>query len=484
MNKSINTHDIVIIGGGLAATFFALNCKRSNPDLKICIIENSEVFPMKIGESLVDMTALFVEKMGLSHLLQGHVKKSGIRFLFNESNSENPHDQCEFASPTFVGHIHSYHLNRQKFDQDLLDEVATLGVEILRPAKIIDLKASVFYNQIHVETAQDILKLSSKWVVDASGRARFVPKFLNWKDKKINLHTEAIMAHFTGIADQKIWDTSNNSFWDEYAISPRKFSTTHFMRENKWWWIIRLNDELTSIGVVLNSQAIQIENPVAFFQNELNTDPQMRQLVSGAKIGEIRHIEKLPYVSEQLYSKGIALIGESGAFIDPLISPGLELIGQQSLWLSQLICQNVHSDIWSDKNWKHYERQFMKSYECRLKIYESAYPLMGSFDIFSAWLMQGNVLYFGKLVFPSVMFSNRIRKPLQFNFLERLAFNYFRARYQGIYDKRKRNPNRKRPKGLIRYSGVRVPKDWRFPFIPLVLMGKALMAYLRIELKR
>jgi hypothetical protein len=125
----------------------------------------------------------------------------------------------------------------------------------------------------------------------------------------------------------------------------------------------------------------------------------------------------------------------------------------------------------------------MKSYECRLKIYESAYPLMGSFDIFSAWLMQGNVLYFGKLVFPSVMFSNRIRKPLQFNFLERLAFNYFRARYQGIYDKRKRNPNRKRPKGLIRYSGVRVPKDWRFPFIPLVLMGKALMAYLRIELK-
>jgi flavin-dependent dehydrogenase len=477
-------YDLIIVGGGLAGSFLALNMKRKHPHLSVAIIEQRAHFPQKIGESLVDMTAIYVKRMGLNHLLQKHVVKSGIRFLFNESNSELPDDQSEFASPTFPGFIRSYHLNRQVFDEDVLTEAQQLGVIVFRPAQIQSLESSEFNNRLRLKIDDSVHEITSKWLVDASGRERFVHKQLGWKDQAIVLKTDAIMAHFTHVSPSTIWDTSTNPFWDQNAVSPRKFSTTHFMRENKWWWLIRLDEHLTSIGVVVNKDVISVSDPEAFFMNELRTDPQLKQLTAHATMTNVRHIPQLAYVSENIHSKGIALIGESGAFIDPLISPGLELIGQQSIWLTDLIGTHLKTGRWHDRRWKHYEQLFLKSYHNRIEIYRSAYPVMGSYPLFSAWLMQGNVLYFGKLVFPSIVFPNRLKYPLRFNFIDRLAFRYFRWRFHSLYNKWKNNPKRKPSKGAIRYSGVRVPRDWRFPFIPIVLLLQSLIAYLKIELTR
>ena len=115
--------ELVIIGGGVSASFLCLDILKKDPSFKILIIENSIEFPQKIGESVVDMTALILEEKGIGHLLSSQTKKSGIRFLFNEQLSKDRTDIAEFASPTFPGRINAYHLDRKRLDQDLLEEV-------------------------------------------------------------------------------------------------------------------------------------------------------------------------------------------------------------------------------------------------------------------------------------------------------------------------------------------------------------------------
>ena len=483
-NSEQEIYDLILIGGGASATFLCLSILKINPEFKILILEKSATFPQKIGESVIDMTALFIASLGIEHLLEKHVQKTGVRFLFNESNSADRSKIAEFASPTFPGLIKGYHLNRSVFDEQMLDEVKSKGVSVVRPATIVTASFSDFNNELEVEGDGKTIRVKSKWLVDASGRARYIANTLNWNDQKIELNTGSIMAHFKNIAPAELWDTPKNEHWDTCSIGLRKFSTTHLMRKNSWWWIIRLDDVNTSIGVVFDKNKVQFDTYESYFIALLETDAQLSIITKNAERGPIRHIESVPYVSEKLYSKGIALIGDSGAFLDPLISPGLELIGQQSIWLADLFTQEKQTGIFKESAWKKYNNTFLKAYASRLRIYSVGYNFIQSYDLFTAWLMQGNYVYFSGLVFPSIVFKRKLKNPLRFNLLERIALNFFTWRYTKFQASRESQGRiSKTAPNTLRYSDVRVPKNFRFYFVPFHLLLKSLKAYLKLEVK-
>ena len=476
------TYDLIILGGGIASTFLCLSIFKKDPDFKILILEKRETFPQKIGESLVDLTALYVKSLNIDHILAQHTYKTGVRFLFNESNSPDLSRIAEFASPTFPGLIRGYHLDRSRFDQQLLEEAEKKGATIYRPAEILQASLEEFHNELELQTPDGIRRVYARWVVDATGRSRYVPRQLNWQDKPIKLDTGAIMAHFTHIAPDEQWDTPPNAYWDTKAVGLRTFSTTHLMRKHSWWWVIRLDDTTTSIGVVFDKTRIKIDDCEDYFLTQLKEDVQLSIMTRGAKRGKIRCIETLPYVCDQLYSKGIALIGESGAFLDPFISPGIELIGQQTIWLADLFTEEKRSGTFQPKAWEKYSKTFFDAYDSRLTIYESAYAYMHSYDIFSAWLKQGNFLYFGRIVLPAAIFKQRLKLPLRFNWVDRLALRYFKQRFNRILQKRVQQGRISQTKAhAISYSGVRVPRTPLFFFMPAYLLFKALWAYVQLE---
>lgn len=484
MNKDRDIYDLIIIGGGASSSFLCLSIFKIDPNFKILIIEKSVNFPQKIGESVVDLTALYVKSLGIQSLLDKHAQKTGVRFLFNESNSSDLSNVAEFASPTFPGLIKGYHLNRKIFDQDLLEEVIRKGAVVLRPAEIMQDFYSDFNNELDIKVGNAMKFVKSRWLVDASGRSRYIANKLNWKDKVIDLHTGSIMAHFKNIAPAELWDTKKNEYWDNTSVGLRKYSTTHLMRKNSWWWIIRLDEENTSIGVVFDKNKIQFEDFEIYFLDQLKNDAQLSIMTKGAQIGQIKHIDNLAYVSEKLFSSGIALIGDSGAFIDPLISPGLELIGQQSIWLAEMLTKEKRCGKFNLKSWEKYSHSFFKAYSSRISIYKTAYNFIHSFDIFTAWLKQGNYVYFGGVVYPAVLFKKRLKIPLQFNYAERLGLKYFKNRFNKIdFNRSRQNRISIYKPNTIAYSGVRVPKNLLFLFIPIYLLFKSILAYVRLELK-
>jgi hypothetical protein len=207
-------------------------------------------------------------------------------------------------------------------------------------------------------------------------------------------------------------------------------------------------------------------------------------MTKGAEMGEVKNVANVPYVSEQLYSKGVALIGDSGAFIDPLISPGIEMIGQQSIWLAELLTREKASGKYDETAWIKYSKIFYKAYESRMRIYKNAYNIMESKDLFSVWLMQGNYFYFGWVVSPALVFKRQLKLPLRFSFIERSVLNYFETRFNKIQNKRiEQNRTSNTKPNTITYSGVRVPKNILFLFMPIYLLLKSTWAYLKLEMK-
>lgn len=481
--KEQEVYDLIIVGGGISASFLCFSIYKINPLFKILIVEKSETFPQKIGESIVGMTALFINSLNIGHLLQKHAFKTGDRFLFNEANSSNSAHLAEFANPTLPGLIKGYHINRKLFDEQLLEEVIGKGATVFRPANINKASFNEFNNELEIEVNNTIKYVKSNWLVDASGRARYVCNQLNWKDKAIALNTGSIMAHFKNIAPPELWDTPKNEYWETCSIGQRKYSTTHLMRKNSWWWIIRLDEHTTSIGVVFDKNKVAFNNAEEYFINLLDTDAQLSIMTKNAERGVIRHIESVPYVCEKIYSKGIALIGDSGAFLDPLISPGLELIAQQSVWLAELLTTEKKTGKFNQAQWNKYSNLFFDAYDARLIIYQTAYNFIQSYDIFTTWLMQGNYFYFGWLVYPSIVFKQRFKYPLRFNFIERIALNYFKKRLTKIYNNREQQNRISITKqNTLMYSGVRVPKNYRFMYVPFQLLIKASYSYLKLEI--
>jgi 2-polyprenyl-6-methoxyphenol hydroxylase-like FAD-dependent oxidoreductase len=114
-----NTHDVVILGGGLAGLTLALQLHDRLPQLDIVVLERA-THPLpqaahKVGESTVDIGAhYFGETLGLRDYLQReHILKFGLRYFFTHGS-------------------------------DAIDSVAELGVSEVFPAPSYQLDRGIF----------------------------------------------------------------------------------------------------------------------------------------------------------------------------------------------------------------------------------------------------------------------------------------------------------------------------------------------------
>ena len=164
--------DIIILGGGIASTLLTISLLKKSPKFKVLIIEKASEYPVKIGESTSDITALFLRRLGIDLILKQHVKKTGLRFLFNESGGKELEDVSEFSSPTFPGPNNGFQFDRKKFDEQLLTEAKQLGATVYRPATIKSFRSESFKTELKVSLNNEDIEVSSRWFIDASGRSR------------------------------------------------------------------------------------------------------------------------------------------------------------------------------------------------------------------------------------------------------------------------------------------------------------------------
>src|SRR4029453_9286399 len=168
------SYDVVVVGGAVAGASTAILLKRGKPDLRILVVDKTEKFDWKVGESTVEVSAYFLTRVlkQYRHLSQDQLPKQAFRFWFHNDDVTCLQEAPE-TGPTQLARTPSFQLDRSKLDEHLLKVAGEEGSDVWRPAKVTGstLGEDVGNNQLTIEKSHGTTAtVTCRWLVDATGR--------------------------------------------------------------------------------------------------------------------------------------------------------------------------------------------------------------------------------------------------------------------------------------------------------------------------
>src|SRR6187397_2617032 len=168
------SYDVVIIGGAVAGASTAILLKRKMPGLRVLVVEKTDRFDWKVGESTVEISAYFLTRVlkQYDHLSREQLPKQAFRFWFHNDEVAGLRDASE-TGPTQLARTPSFQLDRAKLDERLIAVAREEGSEVWRPAivKSFTLGEGAGPNTLTIERADgSTATVTCRWLVDATGR--------------------------------------------------------------------------------------------------------------------------------------------------------------------------------------------------------------------------------------------------------------------------------------------------------------------------
>jgi flavin-dependent dehydrogenase len=300
-------YDVAIIGGGPAGSTAAALLARAK---RRVIVFEREKFPrFHIGESLLPFSMKAFTRLGLHEkfLRAGFIKKFGGEF-FSACSSEGTKFYFKDAYRSQTDH--SYQVTRADFDKVLLDHAAESGAEVHEGTGV---KSVEFANEDVDLTIANGKSIRARYVIDASGRNSVLGTKFNIKKTYEHLKKLSIFAHYDGV-------------WRPEGIDA---TLTVLIRGiDRWFWIIPLTAERTSIGVVLDGETFRSSKqiPEDFLEQALLEQPVITQRMREARrVSGVHVAADFSYRSTQLYGDRWLLAGDAAGFVDPIFSSGVFL---------------------------------------------------------------------------------------------------------------------------------------------------------------
>ncbi|MCD8483377.1 MAG: NAD(P)/FAD-dependent oxidoreductase [Verrucomicrobia bacterium] len=398
------TFDVIVMGGALAGASTALLLRRRYPRLRVLVVERSEQFTRRVGESTVEISAYFLTRvLGLTQYLnQHHLNKQGLRFWFHRKG-ETCARSCSEIGPGYNVRIPGYQVDRATLDSHILQLATEAGAHLLRPAEVksVELEPGG-HSRVHITCAGMQTEYSARWVVDATGTARFLGRKHGWIEVNREHPIASIWSRWRGVKTLDDLDVREQLPGLKMRGHGTRFTATNHLVGEGWWaWIIPLKGEETSIGIVYDERIcapLDGDKPVDKLRNLLCSHPLGKLLLSEATpdLEDMHYRKNLPYVSRRFVGDGFTLIGDAAGFIDPFYSPGMD-------WVSFGVCSTVHL-IGRERNGRkidalvsRLDEDFKLSYERWFQaIYRNKYEYMGDFDLMKlAFRLDLGLYYFG-----------------------------------------------------------------------------------------
>ncbi|KAK0504547.1 hypothetical protein EDD18DRAFT_1125355 [Armillaria luteobubalina] len=372
--------------GGPGGSYAASTLAREG--LEVAVFEASKFPRYHIGESLIPSVRHYLRFIGAEDKLANHgfVRKPGAALKFMQHAEEG---YTDFVA---IGHNNNaWNVDRSEFDSLLMNHSRTCGAAVYELTRVnsltfsqIDPSRPISASWTHTpppgpisppaspkvsrdgtdspEILSEPIKFTGtttfNYLVDASGRAGVMStKYLKNRHFNQSLKNVAVWGYWKGVGTYGVGTKKEGSPWFEALTD-----------ESGWAWFIPLHNGTTSVGVVMNqevyNQKLKHPTPPSPFPSAsapsgLNSDNATRYLASlslaphlvdligdkGMLVeGTIAKASDYSYSAPSYAGNGFRIVGDAGAFIDPLFSSGIHLAMTSALSAAATICASFRGD--------------------------------------------------------------------------------------------------------------------------------------------
>jgi flavin-dependent dehydrogenase len=450
--KTSDRYDVMIIGAGLAGLALSRQLLL-NSEKKILLIDKRSQIPsphQKVGESLVQLSAYYFSKvLDLEeHLLREHFMKYNLRFYWKTAGRENRNFE-DFGQAYILklSNIASYQLDRNKIEAEML-RLNLENPNFTFCKSVTNLNVSLSEDDrphsISFKTDDTEVSLEADWVVDTSGRGKFLARKQGLL-KENSIRHGASFFWVEGLVNiDKLTDSSPQEIRlkrERAAIGHLPFwlATNHFCGEGFWFWVIPLQGK-TSLGLVYDNQIFpreRISSLPKLMEWVCEEFPLFARDLPYRKILDHSSLKDFSYDCKQTIDPARwAIAGEAGRFTDPLYSPGGDLISLYNTLITDAILTTDAGELAS--KCRIYEQLMEAFYEAYVPTYAVSYDALGDQEAFTMKYSWELAIYFSFYTFPFIndLFTDKrfipafVRRFLQLGPINKNLQVFISAYYQ------------------------------------------------------
>ena len=343
MPQPLDFH-VVVVGGGPGGSTAATALSRAG--YRVLLVER-DVFPrFHIGESQLPWINGILERIGAqdSVATAGFIRKWGASFTTADGMADQ---YADFAQAWEVPTPQTYQVPRAEFDHLLLEHARKCGATVLQGRRVEEIAFDTDGVTVsHAGDGAGAASVRAEAVIDASGRAGVLAKRFGERRMDPLLKNIAVHRQFEGVP----------------RLEGRRAGDIRMVTrpDRGWFWFIPLSETVTSVGVVVPRTAYDVAarpTPEESLASFLAETPAAARLVEQARpVSPARFDADYSYVHSRQAGDRWLLVGDAGAFLDPIFSTGVLLAMQSGIEAAEAVGEGLRSGDLSARRFSGYER--------------------------------------------------------------------------------------------------------------------------------